>query len=234
MKRLFAMLSLAACAAALIAGPAPANVMNRAELQPVPPPKIAPPPLEPLPDIYFNTGGAWLTAPTLNGSASGYSYYILHVFQCDEPIIRHMIVSFGFPTNTWSSDPIELPVEWVVAYGAPDIHSIGNPYTHSWTYRGTFLPTGAPDTSPPTEYTVVEVPWEDFITIQSGMSMIWGYENAGLCGMTWYSGVETIGWYHGNWESDAAYGRTALMQFRAVPVCVPVAERSLSAIKALY
>lgn len=64
--------------------------------------------------------------------------------------------------------------------------------------------------------------------------MIWGYENAGLCGMAPYSGVETFGWYLGYWASDAEYGRTALMQFMAVPACVPVAERSLSAIKAHY
>ena len=69
---------------------------------------------------------------------------------------------------------------------------------------------------------------------QDGDLLYWGYENAGLCGQVEYSGVETIGWYVSYWDSDVPYGRTSLMQFRAVTPTTPTEERSLSAIKSLY
>jgi hypothetical protein len=75
--------------------------------------------------------------------------------------------------------------------------------------------------------------WPYSVRIDPGEHLIWGYENAGLCGQIAYNGVETIGWYVNYWDSDVPYGRTSLMQFRS-SYYTPVEERSLSAIKSLY
>jgi hypothetical protein len=228
MKRLMTMFSLAACAAMLVAGPAPASVMNRAELQPAPPPDIAPPVAGAHPhEIAFNTGGEMFTPPTYGGTASGWAYYILHEY-CFP--LGLTVARFGFPTNQYSSDPIPMPVEWVADCEVGDIYAISSPYSFDWTWRGTFYPAGDPDTSPPDTYTVVGT---SYFWVSEGQTMVWGYENAGLCGLVEYNGVETIGWYMNYWDSDAPYGRTSLMQFTAYDP-TPTAERSLSAIKSLY
>lgn len=232
MKRLSRVVLLAACGAVVFAGAAPASVMTRAEVQPTPPPNIAPPPLGPLPDIAFNTGGEMFMPPTLNGSASGWSYYILHKFT--PPFEWWWIVdSFGFPTNEYSSDPIAMPVEWVADAWVNDIYAIDNPYTYGWAWRGDFYPAGAPDTSPPDTYTIVN-PMSEGVYIGWNQTLVWGYENAGLCGQVEYSGVETIGWYVSYWDSDVPYGRTSLMQLTAFGNGSATEARSLSAIKSLY
>ncbi len=233
MKRLFTALSLAACAAMVVAGPATAGVISRAEVLPGSPADIVPPPLpEGARDIRFNTGGEMFTPATANGSASGWSYYILHEYVPTSSFWWN-IETFGFPTNQYSSDPIEMPVEWVADSWVGDIYAIDNPYSYPWPWRGDFYPAGDPDTSPPDTYTIVNVLGLG-VYVAWDQTFVWGYENAGLCGQVSYNGVETIGWYVSYWDSDAPYGRTALMQFTAIGVWSPIEQRSLSAIKSLY
>ncbi|MBM4119005.1 hypothetical protein FJ251_14975 [bacterium] len=230
MSRLLAALWLGAWATALVAGTGAAGVMTRAGVKPAPPPDNAPPVAPALPhEVAFNTGGAMFTPPAYGGTASGWGYYILHEYCFPYGML---VGRFGFPTNEYSGDPIAMPVEWVIDCEVGDIYAIVNPYIHDWTWRGTFYPAGDPDTSPPDTYTVVNVSGL-CIFVQAGETMVWGYENAGLCGTIVYNGVETICWYVSYWDSDAPYGYTSLMQFEAWD-CTPTAERSLSAIKSLY
>jgi hypothetical protein len=235
MKRMIKALSLAACAAALTACPAAAGVTSKAELVPGPPANISPPEQPRTDDILeFNTGGEMDMPATLSGNASGWAYYFLHEYHFDEwtyPAARSL--EFGFPTNTYTADPIAMPVEWVVEINGDGISSISNPYAHSWTRWGTFTPTGVNDTDPPGTYTVVDLIDQD-IHLGLGDTMVWGYENAGLAGQVAYSGEETVGWFINYWDSDVPYGRTTLMQFRFEPAILPTQEASLSKIKSLY
>ena len=178
----------------------------------------------------FNTGGAWDFPPTTNGSASGWSYYIIPVFT-NETGGDLMLSELGFPTNEYTADPIPVPVEWNIYFGS-NYMDITDPYTFAWTYMGTFMPLGAIDTSPPDTYTPVDVTGEG-IVLPDGATMVWGYENAGLCGQTDFNGVVTIGWYVSYWDPDDTYGRTGLMQFGAGAGTAAM-DASMGAVKALY
>jgi len=181
--------------------------------------------------VEYNTGGAWATASTTNGSASGWCYYIMHVWTntTGQPV---QLIELGFPTNQYSTEPIAMPVEWNVDLNQTSIYNITDPYSWGWDGVGTFYPTGVIDTSPPTVYSDINVTGSALI-LSAGQSMVWGYENAGLCGQINYNGVETVGWYVSYWDSDVGYGRTAVQRFKADP---PVAteENSLSQVKSLY
>jgi hypothetical protein len=234
MKRFHMFVALAVCAMGVIGRTAPANVVNRAEVTPVPPPDLLQSEATPFPNLYFNTGGAAFTPPTIGGSASGWAYYVVHEYHCSDDH-NWYVFTFDFPTNEYSTDPIAIPVEWVADCNVGSIEAILSPYSHDWQWRGTFYPAGAPDTSPPDTYTRVW-PLDSGAVIYFGPqhpTMVWGYENAGLCGMISYNGVETVGWYVNYWDSDAPYGRTALLQFIA-DYSTPTESRSMSAIKSLY
>jgi hypothetical protein len=181
--------------------------------------------------VEYNTGGAWATAATTNGSASGWAYYTMHVWT-NTAGQTVQLTELGFPTNEYSTDPIVMPVEWNVDLNNNDVYSIVNPYSHAWDGVGTFYPAGLPDTSPPTVYSDIDVTGAALL-LAPAVSMVWGYENAGLCGQIAYNGVETVGWYVSFWDSDAPYSRTGLQRFKADP---PVAteENSLSQVKSLY
>ncbi|MBM4118028.1 hypothetical protein FJ251_09885 [bacterium] len=182
-------------------------------------------------DVMYNTGGAWDTVCTSNGSASGWSYYQMNVWTntTGEP---QTLVELGFPTNEYSSDPIAMPVEWNVDLNQTSIYNIINPYSHAWDGVGTFYPAGAPDTSPPTVYSIIDCSGAGLV-LPDTQSMVWGYENAGLCGQISYNGVETIGWYVSYWDSDVPYGRTGVQRFKSVGFTA-AEESSLSQVKSLY
>lgn len=183
--------------------------------------------------VTFNTGGTWFQTPDLTGSASGWASYFLHVYT-HFPGPELWLTDFWYPTNTYSTDPVSMPVDWVVDIGNDDVLSILDPYTHYWSLIGSFTPEGALDTVPPDTYTHIELP-DLTHRLASGESMVWGYENAGLAGMTEYGGETTYGWFYGVWEPDDFYGRTALMQFRGEYwQMVPVEGSSLSRVKSLY
>ena len=183
-------------------------------------------------DVEFNTGGAMFTPATTAGSASGWAYYTMHVYT-NTAAQDIKLLDVGFPTNQLSTEPIAMPVEWNVDLNNNDVYSIVNPYTHAWDGVGTFTPTGVIDTSPPTVYTVVDIAAENLV-LPAGATMVWGYENAGLCGQISSNGVETIGWYVNLWDSDLPYGRTGLQQFSADYLTTATEEASLSQVKSLY
>ena len=182
-------------------------------------------------DVMYNTGGAMNTPATTAGSASGWAYYTLHIWSntTGEP---QTLVELGFPTNQLSTEPIAMPVEWNVDLNQTSVYNVTNPYSWGWDGVGTFYPAGAPDTSPPTVYSIIDISGEGLV-LPAGQSMAWGYENAGLCGQISYNGVETIGWYVSYWDSDVGYGRTGLQQFKSLG-SVATEENSLSQVKSLY
>jgi hypothetical protein len=125
-KRLRRIGILAAWAAVLAANAALASVTSKAELVPGPPANISPPE-QPKTDnlLEFNTGGEMFMPATLSGNASGWAYYFLHEYHFDEwwfPQIR--IRELGFPTNTYTADPIAMPVEWVRPLRQDDAHAV--------------------------------------------------------------------------------------------------------------
>lgn len=228
MKKLFvaiAILALAAPAFALVASRDGLQVTT-ANSTPVDQP------LGDRADVEFNTGGSMFFAPTTNGSASGWSYYIEHIWS-NTTGFPLMLLELGFPTNEYSTDPIAIPVDWTVDLDNSNIFSIADPYTYAWDGLGTFTPVGIIDTSPPTEYTVVDVSGEGLV-LDMGQSMIWGYENAGLCGQTDFNGEITYGLYQGFWDDDSLYGRTALQQFTADYAGTAAEDATLSQVKSLY
>ncbi|MCB1161464.1 MAG: hypothetical protein R3C71_10910 [Candidatus Krumholzibacteriia bacterium] len=183
-------------------------------------------------DVEFNTGGSMFFPPDTNGSASGWYYYVEHVYT-NNGADALMLNSLGFPTNYYSQDPIDLPVDWTIDLDNNSVYSITNPYTWAWDGLGQFTPTGADDTSPPDTYTVIDITGAGLM-LAAGQSMVWGYENAGLAGQTGVTGQETIGWYVDFWDSDIAYSRTALMQFTGDYATTAAEESSLSQVKSLY
>jgi len=82
-------------------------------------------------------------------------------------------------------------------------------------------------------YSIIDISGEGLI-LPAGQSMVWGYENAGLCGQISYNGVETIGWYVSYWDSDVNYGRTGLQQFTADYLTTATDEATLSQVKSVY
>ncbi len=183
-------------------------------------------------DVEFNTGGAMLTAATTAGNASGWSYYTVHVYT-NAAAQDIKLLELGFPTNENSADPIAMPVEWNIDLNNGDYMAVINPYTHAWDGVGTFYPTGVADTSPPAVYSLIDVAANNLV-LPAGASMVWGYENAGLCGQISYNGVETIGWYVSFWDPDGPYGRTGLQQFTADYLTTAAEDASLSQVKSLY
>ena len=166
-------------------------------------------------DVEFNTSGFYDRVPDSHGSASGWAYYSIHVY-ANPHALPLRLVELAFPTCEYSTDPIPLPVEWIILIGANSIDAISDPYSHNYSQTGMFSPTNTADCDPSElSYDKISLSHEE-ITLQAGEPMIWGYENAGLQGMLSDVFEPTYGWYRGAWDSDVTYGRTVLMQFRAV------------------
>ena len=92
-------------------------------------------------DVEYNTGGAMFFAPTTAGTATGWSFYIAHIYT-NTAAQDLGLLELGFPTNEDSTDPIAVPVDWTVALNNCDIYSIADPYTYAWDGLGTFTPAG--------------------------------------------------------------------------------------------
>ncbi|MBN2170692.1 MAG: hypothetical protein JW819_05140 [Candidatus Krumholzibacteriota bacterium] len=179
-------------------------------------------------DFEYNTGGAIDIVCTTSGSEDGWAWYILHVLT-NTTGFDLAVTELAFPCNLGDGG-VTMPVEWVIYAGSA---LPGDPYTTAWTYSGDFDPVDTSGTFPATVYTYIDVSAAG-IVIPNGASVVWGYENPGLCGQVSYNGVETFGWYSGMWESDVSWGRTAVMQVKANYVGTPTQDASISAVKALY
>lgn len=171
-------------------------------------------------DVEFNTGGEMFMPPEYSGSYTGWAELVRH-FYVNETGVDLRIRSVGFPTNFFAADPVPLPVDYQLAV-------VG-----AWAAAGEFYPAGAADTNPPDTYTVIDLSAQTLV-LQSGATLRWQYRNAGLCGLSAFSGEVTWGYFMGGWVSDADYDRTALMQFTADFLTTGVEDSSFGAVKALY
>lgn len=193
-------------------------------------------------DVEFNTGGAYNTTPDAVGSASGWAYYSAHMYTNGGPDALDL-VELGFPTCPYTTDPIALPVEWFVLFGATGniAADIPDPYTAAYTFSGTFTPSNATDSGDinsggdPSNlvYDAIDLTGMG-AQLAAGDAMWWGYENAGLQGMLAAVVEQTFGWYVSFWDDDTLYGRTALMQFMGNYATTATEESTLSQIKSLY
>jgi hypothetical protein len=184
-------------------------------------------------DVEFNTGGVMNYVPEALGSATGWAYFSAHIFT-NGAAQDLALTELAFPTCENSTDPIDMPVDWFVEMGATDVNVIVDPWTHAYTFQGLFTPTNLMDsTADMLVYDAVDVTAEN-IVLAAGETMIWGYENAGLQGMTAAPVEVTYGFWVSFWDDDSAYGRTALMQLMGDYVTTATEEASLSQIKALY
>lgn len=185
-------------------------------------------------DLEFNTGGSIDMVPIYSGTASEWSYFTSHVYENWAYGVALIIDEVGFLTNANSTDPIDLPVDWFIHVNMCDPEGIEDPYTHVWTHHGQFNPEGAEDTDPPNTYTIVDVE-DEIVHLFYGWCIIWGFENAGLCGMTDFSGETTYGWSGIDWVDESESGKTTLMQFKAYfSTPIAIEENSVSGLKLNY
>lgn len=154
-------------------------------------------------DIIYNSAGDIGATATLGGSASGWgSHFIAKWTNTTGANLR--LTEFGFPCGGLG------PVEWCVWIcesmpGPPD----------TWDFGGVFTPAiSDPTIVPPTIYTYVDLSARNII-IPPGLTFYWGYQNPGIGGQIPANGTETWAWYSANWDSDAGWGRTAVLQFAA-------------------
>ncbi len=183
-------------------------------------------------DVEFNTGGAMNLVPDALGSATGWAYFSAHNYTNGGAAALGLI-DMAFPTCENSTDPIALPVLWFVHASTGDIVAdIGDPYMATFDHSGTFYPTNAMDSlAGDLVYDAVDA---SGYSLAVGASMWWGYENAGLQGMTSYVVEQTFGYWVSFWDDDTAYGRTALMQFTGDYGTTATEAATMSQVKSLY
>lgn len=185
-------------------------------------------------DVEFNTGGVMNLVPDALGSATGWAYFSAHMYTNGGGMALNLL-ELAFPTCENSTDPIALPVLWFVTAATGDITvDIGDPYTATYDFSGTFYPTNLIDSlAGDLVYDAVDVTGEA-ITLADAASMWWGYENAGLQGMTSFVAEQTWGYWVSFWDDDSFYGRTALMQFMGDYGTTATDASTISQVKSLY
>jgi hypothetical protein len=182
-------------------------------------------------DFEYNTAGPIDAIPDTGGSASGWCWYQTHVLTNGEGS-DVMLTEVAACTVENSDDPVALPVEWVIEMDAT-IGDIADPYIQDWDYRGDFMPSGPPDQFPPVVYDYIDISGEGIVW-PMGVSMVWGFENAGLIGQIGGGPMDTYGWWEGVWEPDSNWGRTGVQQVKGNYVVTPTEEVTFSQVKALY
>ena len=160
-------------------------------------------------DFEYNTGGAMGTVPTLGGSFDGWGEWFVTSVLNDT---GHDLVltELGFPCG----GPATGDYGWVVW---TDVGGLVAPSGEASTadYYGAFTPTSDdPSTIPPTVYSYIDVSAEN-IVIANGAYFCFGYDNTGVGGQIDTNGVDTWSWYENAWDSDAAWGRTDIMEVSA-------------------
>ncbi len=154
-------------------------------------------------DWEWSSAGTIDVVPTTGGSWDGWGeHFIVQVTNTTGS--DQLVMEFGFPCAG------TIPSQWIVWLdpAMPASFSGGD-------FSGAFTATDPDDQNfPPVNYTYVDVS-ADGVVIPDGQVFWFGYTNPGISGQIDYNGVDTYGWYGGAWDSDGAWGRTTIMQFKA-------------------
>lgn len=179
-------------------------------------------------DFEYNTGGAIDFVPTTGGSSTGWGeWFITTVYNDTGQDL--VLTELGFPC----SGPATSDYGWLVWLNMPGLVApVGDATTAD--YFGPFTPVDPdPGTFPPTVYTYVDVSGAG-IVVPAGTYFCFGYDNTGTGGQTAFNGVETWAWYGDLWDPDINYGRTAILQVKAMYGGVPTENSSWGQVKALH
>lgn len=188
-------------------------------------PAFAPSPVRA--DFEYNSAGAIDHVPQYSGDTYGWAEWFVVTVRNDTGY-NLVITELGFPC----CGPPTGDHGWVVW---TDVGSIVEPSSGPTTadYYGSFAPSDAGTSIPPTTYSYVDVSGRE-IFILADTYFCFGYENTNIGGLAEYQGVETWGWYCDEWWSDADSGMTAVLQLKADRIYTPVRESTWSAVKSLY
>lgn len=178
-------------------------------------------------DFEFNTGGIMDGPSTMAGTASDWGEWFITTLRndTDKPLL---LLEIGFPCSGSSSESYG----WLVW---TDVGGMNSPHlgARSAQYFGSFSPIVSGEQVPPRTYTTIDISGRD-ITVPAGAHFCFGYDVTGLGGQVEFSGVETWSWYSGYWDSDAGWGRTALLQIRADFAPTASTASSWGSVKSLY
>ncbi len=154
-------------------------------------------------DWEWSTAGTIDVVPTTGGSWDGWGeHFIVQVTNTTGS--DQLMVEFGFPCGG------TIGSEWMV-WLDPTIPA----GFAGGDFSGAFTATDPDDqTLPPVNYTYVDVS-ADGVVIPDGQVFWFGYTNPGISGQVAFNGVDTYGWYSGDWDGDGAWDRTTVMQFKA-------------------
>ncbi len=160
-------------------------------------------------DFEYNSGGAMGTVPTTGGSADGWGEWFI-VTILNESGQDIVLTELGFPCG----GPATGDHGWVVFLGLNEFMPPPDDASNA-DFFGAFTPVDPdPSTSPPVNYSYIDVTAENII-ITNGSFFCVGYDNTGIGGQVDYNGTETWAWYEGSWDSDQAWGRTAVIEVSA-------------------
>jgi uncharacterized protein YodC (DUF2158 family) len=177
-------------------------------------------------DVAYNTGGEIDYVPQMGGSATGWAEWTITFWRNDTGMSL-LLSELSWPC----SGPASGAYGWLVWLDQTDLPGPAE----TAQYYGPYTPVDPnPASFPPTTYTYIDVSAASII-VHAGTTLCFGFDNTGMQGMTDYNCVETWGWYGGIWDSDSAYGRTAIMQLKA-SFCgsTPVEPTSWGKIKARF
>jgi len=172
-------------------------------------------------DVMFNTAGTMDISATQGGDYEGWGTHFIGRWtnSTGEGV---SVSEFGWPCGGF----------WVASWYVWISETLpGAPGTQD--FKGSFLAASEDETEyPPSLYTYVDVANEG-IEIPAGSTMYFGYSNPGMGGQITTNGVETWSWYDGIWDSDSAYNRTAVLQFKGNFISTSGVEDDVKAMRTI-
>lgn len=178
-------------------------------------------------DFEYNSAGVMDHVPEYSGDAYSWAEWFIVTVRNDTGY-NLVIKELGFPC----CGPPTGDHGWVVWTNMPGlVPPAGGPTTAQ--YRGPFAPADPGTSIPPSTYTYLDVSDAE-IFVLADTYFCFGYQNTNIGGLTDYQGIETWGWYCGEWWSDGDSSMTAVLQVKADRIYTPVAKSTWGAVKSLY
>ncbi len=178
-------------------------------------------------DFEFNTTGYMDCEPTMAGSGDGWGQWFVTVLFNDSGHALKL-TELGFPCTGPSSDEWGWVVWTNLAQPAPPVSG-----PESADFHGSYVPEVDDGETPPQVYSYVDLSAEN-IVVGEGAWYGFGFQVTDLGGQVEAGGVNTWSWFWGSWDSDAPWGRKAVLQLKADFEAVATHETSWSDVKRLY